>query len=73
MKCEPGFFSDAFLHLQKMVEIDINNRETCLVVDKMNIKKNIVFNKEDGCYQGFSNYGSGIICIDVYVHIGSTQ
>ena len=45
-----------------MVENDINNKETCLVVDAMNIKKNIVFNKEDGCYQGFSDYGSGIIC-----------
>lgn len=28
----------------------------------MNIKKNIVFNKVDGTYEGFSNYGKGIIC-----------
>ena len=25
-------------------------------------KKDFVFNKGDGCYQGFSNYGVGIIC-----------
>ena len=39
MKCEPVFFSDVFLHLRKMVENEINNGETCLVVDAMKIKR----------------------------------
>ena len=59
VKCEPGFFSDVFCTYKKWLKM-INNRD--LFSSGRDEKKNIPFNKEDGCYQGFSNYGSVIIC-----------
>ena len=49
-------------HIEKLVNSDETNADACLVIDAMNIKKSVVFNKEKGCYEGFTNYGENIIC-----------
>ena len=44
------------------MEKDIGNTDCCLLFDGMSIKKNILFDKEKGCYEGFTDYGKDIIC-----------
>jgi hypothetical protein len=59
--CDPGFFLDVFQHLKVKAETDTKYRDCALIFDGMHIKSGVVYNKTNGNYEGFVNYGSDIV------------
>ncbi|CAK8674242.1 unnamed protein product [Clavelina lepadiformis] len=64
VNCEPGFFIDVFSHLQKKANTDKTYSDCALMCDAMHIRSHTPFNKFTGKYEGFVNYGEGILPFD---------
>ena len=64
VNCEPGFFQDVFNYLQEKAKEDISYRDCALIFDGMYIKSGIVYNKSNGNYEGFANFGGDISAFD---------
>lgn len=59
-KCEPGFIEDAFTSLSSQISNSPNNKDCCLVVDAMAIRKQMLWNPEKDKYSGFVDFGNAI-------------
>ena len=59
-KCEPGFVVEAFTSLSKEITNTPSNKDCCLVIDAMAIRKQTIWNPQKDQYSGFIDLG-GII------------
>ena len=59
-KCEPGFIEDAFTSLSSQISNSPNNKDCCLVVDAMAIRKQMLWNPEKDKYSGLVDFGDAI-------------
>ena len=64
MNCEPGFFNDVFLHLKRIVAENPSYAECSIIADAMSIKQSVYYNKATGSYDGYVNFGEGIVVPD---------
>ena len=65
VKCEPGFFNDVFEMLKEKVSKNPSHAECGLICDAMSIKESVIYyNKSTGKYDGYVNYGEGIVLSD---------
>ena len=64
VKCEPGFFNDVFDMLQLKVKENPSHADCGLICDAMAIKESVFYNKSTGKYDGYVNYGDGIVLTD---------
>ena len=59
-KCEPGFIEDAFTSLSSQISNSPNNKDCCLVVDAMAIRKQMLWNPEKDKYSGLVDFKDAI-------------
>jgi len=59
-KCEPGFVEEAFTSLSKEITHTPSNKDCCLVIDAMSIRKQTIWNPQKDQYSGFVDLG-GVI------------
>ena len=60
IKCEPGFFREAFASLSHGVRSSPDKKDCCLIIDAMSIRKQTIWNQEKDQYSGFVDYGGAI-------------
>ena len=60
-KCEPGFIKEAFKSLSQEVARSPINKDCCLVIDAMSIRKQTLWNPEKDLYSGFGFFGDEIL------------
>ena len=59
VNCEPGFFEEAFNALASEVTRDVINKDCCMIIDAMAIRKQTIYEPKQDCFVGFVNYGEG--------------
>jgi hypothetical protein len=59
-KCEPGFIKEAFKSLSQEIAHSPINKDCCLVIDAMSIRKQTLWNPEKDQYSGFVDFGDEI-------------
>ena len=59
-KCEPGFIDEAFTSLSDKITSSPNDKDCCLVIDAMSIRKQSLWNPEKDQYSGFIDFGDAI-------------
>ena len=59
-KCDPGFIDEAFTSLSQKVAQSNNNKDCCLVIDAMSIRKQTIWNPQKDSYSGFVDFGNEI-------------
>jgi hypothetical protein len=59
-KCEPGFIKEAFKSLSQEIACSPVNKDCCLVIDAMSIRKQTLWNPEKDQYSGFVDFGDEI-------------
>ena len=64
VNCEPGFFIDVFNQIQPKMDDNPEYQDCALLCDAIAIKSSTIFSKENGCFDGFINYGENIIVDD---------
>ena len=63
-KCNPGFIDEAFTSLSTTIANSPVNKDCCLVIDAMSIRKQTLLNAENDQYSGFSDFGDTIPTIN---------
>ncbi|CAB4016846.1 uncharacterized transposon-derived [Paramuricea clavata] len=59
-KCDPGFIDEAFTSFSQKVAQSSNDKDCCLVIDTMSIRKQTIWNPEKDSYSGFVDFGNEI-------------
>ena len=59
-KCEPGFIEEAFTSLSDIISALPINKDCCLVVDAMSIRKQTLWDAENDQYSGFVDHGDKV-------------
>ena len=59
-KCEPGFIEEAFTSLSDMISASPINKDCCLVIDAMSIRKQTLWDAENDQYSGFVDHGDKV-------------
>ena len=59
-KCEPGFIEEAFTSLSDMISGSPVNKDCCLVLDAMSIRKQTLWDAENDRYSGFVDHGGKV-------------
>ena len=59
-KCEPGFIEEAFTSLSDMISGSPVNKDCCLVLDAMSIRKHTLWDAENDRYSGFVDHGGKV-------------
>lgn len=60
IKCDPGFIEEAFSSLSTQIDCSSVNKDCCLVIDAMSIRKQTLWNPEKDLYSGFVDLGNEI-------------
>ena len=60
IKCDPGFIEEAFTSLSNQIDLSPVNKDCCLVIDAMSIRKQTLWNPEKDQYSGFVDLGNEI-------------
>jgi hypothetical protein len=60
IKCDPGFIKEAFTSLSNQIHASPDNKDCCLVIDAMSIRKQTLWNSEKEQYSGFVDRGDEI-------------
>ena len=61
VSCDPGFLVDVFRSLQEQCRADPTHRHCALIVDGVSIKARTPYNPSTGRYEGFVDFGNGIL------------
>ena len=64
VNCEPGFFMDVLKSLKEKINKNPTHAECALLCDAMSIMSSVVYNNSTGNYDGYVNYGPGIVVPD---------
>ena len=59
-KCDPGFIEEAFTSLSDLISGSPINKDCCLVIDAMSIRKQTLWDVEKDRYSGFVDLGDEI-------------
>ena len=59
--CEPGFISEAFHSLAKIIESSPEKKDCALMLDGMAIRKQVIYDPKKDQYVGFINYGGAVV------------
>ena len=59
-KCDPGFIEEAFTSLSNLISGSPINKDCCLVIDAMSIRKQTLWDAEKDRYSGFVDLGDEI-------------
>ena len=60
IKCDPRFIEEAFASLSNQIDTSPINKDCCLVIDAMAIRKQILWNPKEDQYSGFVDLGNEI-------------
>ncbi len=60
LKCNPGFIEEAFTSLSDLISGSPINKDSCLVIDAMSIRKQTLWDAEKDRYSGFVDLGDEI-------------
>ena len=60
LKCNPGFIEEAFTSLSDLISGSPINKDCCLVIDAMSIRKQTLWDAEKDRYSGFVDLGDEI-------------
>ena len=64
IKCDPGFFEDVFREIKSKTERKRHQRDVTLICDAMKISSEIEFNNQTRTFEGFVDFGDGLILAD---------
>ena len=59
-KCEPGFIDEAFTSLSDKITSSPKDKDCCLVIDAMSIRKQTLWIPEKDQYSAFVDFGDDI-------------
>ena len=59
--CEPGFISEAFHSLAKIIESSPEKKDCTLMLHGMAIRKQVIYDPKKDQYVGFINYGGAVV------------
>ena len=59
-KCELGFIDEAFTSISDKVTSSPNDKDCCLIIDAMSIRKQNLWDPEKDQYSGFVDFRDGI-------------
>ena len=57
INCEPGFLGESFVVLEREAKQNVDNKDCCLVLDAMAIRKQVQWEPATNKYSGFEDYG----------------
>ena len=60
LKCNPGFIEEAFTSLSDLISGSPINKDCCLVIDAMSIRKQTLWDAEKDRYSGFVDLGDEV-------------